>query len=91
MKTLSRLIAACFLSLSLSVAASELVNLNSADADALTTLDGVGTAKAEAIIAYRTEHGPFESVDQLTEVQGFGPKTLEQNRDRLTVGSDQNP
>ena len=90
MKALSRLIAAFFLSFSVSLAA-ETVNLNTADADALKTLDGVGMVKAEAIIDHRTEHGPFESVDQLTEVQGFGPKTVEQNRDRLTVDSGPNP
>ena len=91
MKTLSRLVAAFFLSFSLSLAASEAVNLNTANAEDLKTLNGIGDVKADAIIGYRDEHGPFASVDQLTQVEGIGPKTVEQNRDRLTVGSGQNP
>ena len=63
------------------------MNLNTADREALTSLETVGTAKAEAIIAYREAHGPFKSVDQFQEVQGIGAKTLELNRARLTVGT----
>ena len=86
MKTLRLLVTVFFLSVSLSLAA-EPINLNTADAKTLTSLSGIGMAKAEAIIAYRTQHGPFGSVDQLTHVQGIGTRTLEQNRDRLTVGT----
>lgn len=62
------------------------VDINSADAAALASLDGVGEAKAAAIIAYRTENGPFKSVEDLANVKGIGDKIIEANRDRITVG-----
>ncbi len=61
------------------------VNLNSATLEQLDTLDGVGPVTAEAIIAYRQEHGGFRSVEDLGEVSGIGPKTLEALRDHVTV------
>jgi competence protein ComEA len=62
-----------------------LVNLNTADAATLETLSGVGPALAAAIIQYRTEQGPFTTVDQLDEVSGIGPATLEELRPHVTV------
>jgi competence protein ComEA len=53
-----------------------LVNLNSADQPTLETLPGVGPVTAEAILAWRTEHGGFTSVDELLEVDGIGEATL---------------
>lgn len=53
-----------------------LVNLNSADQAALESLPGVGPVTAEAILAWRTEHGAFTSVDELLEVDGIGEATL---------------
>lgn len=71
----------------LSVAA-EPVNLNSADAETLAAeIDGIGPAKAAAIIAWREENGPFRTVDDLLLVQGIGAATLEKNRDRLTAAT----
>ena len=68
--------------------AGEPVNINEADAETLAlVIKGVGVKRAEAIIAYREQHGPFVSVDQLTEVQGIGEKLLEQSRSKLTVQS----
>jgi competence protein ComEA len=61
------------------------VNVNTADAVALETLNGVGEVLAAAIVTYRDEHGPFTSVDQLEEVPGIGPSTLEELRDQVTV------
>jgi competence protein ComEA len=61
------------------------VNINTATATELDTLPGIGPAKAEAIIQYRTEHGPFQHVDQLQEVPGIGEKTLQNLRDLITV------
>ncbi len=64
------------------------VNLNTADAEALAeALDGVGPAKAQAIVAYREANGPFKSVDELVKVKGIGLKTVERNRDRMSVSS----
>ncbi len=80
------------LALSASAFAAERVNVNTADASTIAeTLNGVGEAKAEAIVAYRTEHGPFKSADQLTEVKGIGLKTVEKNRDRIELGAKPAP
>lgn len=56
------------------------VDLNSADQTVLETVPGLGPVKAGAIIAYRTEIGGFDSIDQLLEVSGIGPATLESIR-----------
>ncbi|MGG5872972.1 ComEA family DNA-binding protein [Pseudomonas peli] len=62
------------------------VNLNTADAATLQReLLGVGEVKAQAIVAYRDEHGDFASVDELLEVKGIGEATLEKNRDKLST------
>ena len=62
------------------------VDLNSADAETLATvMKGVGISKARAIVSYRTQYGPFASLDELTEVKGIGMSTLERNRDRLVL------
>jgi competence protein ComEA len=62
-----------------------LVPLNSADQAALETIPGIGPVTAMAILAYRERAGPFSSVDQLLEVDGIGPATLEQIRPYLHV------
>ncbi len=62
------------------------VNLNSASAAQLIQLPGIGPSYAERIIAYRTEHGPFKSVDELEQVKGIGKKRLEKIRPFVTVG-----
>ncbi|MDG2537270.1 helix-hairpin-helix domain-containing protein [Dyella jiangningensis] len=62
------------------------VNVNKADAATLAkSLDGVGHSKAEAIVAWRDEHGPFKSVDDLAQVKGIGPATLERNRSAILL------
>lgn len=61
------------------------VNINTASADELDTLPGVGPATAEAIIAYREQSGPFTSVDQLLDVRGIGDAKLAQLRDLVTI------
>lgn len=61
------------------------VNINTADAEQLQTLNGVGQKKAEMIIDYRNQNGNFKSVDDLANVKGFGPKTVENLRDQVTV------
>jgi len=53
------------------------VNINTADAKTLAeALDDVGLKKAEAIVKYRQEHGPFKSPDELEKVAGIGDKTV---------------
>lgn len=61
------------------------ININEADAATLAQLDGVGNAKAEAIIAYRDENGPFEMAEDLDQVSGIGAKTVERNAQRISV------
>jgi competence protein ComEA len=66
--------------------ASTPVNVNMADAATLAhSLDGVGPSKAAAIVAYREAHGPFKSVDDLSQVKGIGPATLERNRSAILL------
>ena len=64
---------------------SELININTASAYKLEELDGIGEVKAAAIVQYREENGYFKSIDELLNVKGIGEKTLEKNRDRITV------
>ncbi|MGG0657579.1 helix-hairpin-helix domain-containing protein [Rummeliibacillus pycnus] len=64
---------------------SDLVNINTADESGLTTLNGVGPSKAQAIIAYRTENGPFKTIEDIKNVKGIGEKTFESLKDFLTV------
>ena len=61
------------------------VDINTATVEVLASLDGVGEAKAQAIVDYRTENGPFQSAEDLTAVNGIGERTLEKNADRLTI------
>jgi competence protein ComEA len=62
-----------------------LININTATATEFETLSGIGEVLAAAIVDYRTENGPFASVDELEDVSGIGPATLEEIRDLVTV------
>ncbi len=66
-------------------AAGAPVDLNTADRSALEALPGVGPVTAESILQWRAQNGRFASVDQLTEVRGIGPATLDRLRDAVTV------
>ncbi|MGY3921479.1 ComEA family DNA-binding protein [Aeromonas eucrenophila] len=61
------------------------INLNTASAVELTALKGIGEKKAQAIVDYREKQGKFTSVDQLADVSGIGPATLDANRDMIIV------
>ena len=62
------------------------VNLNSADAATLAReLDGIGPAKAQAIVDFRQKNGPFKSPEDLLKVDGIGERVLEQNRGNLRL------
>ncbi len=64
----------------------EVIDVNTADSYDLDRLPGIGPAKAEAILAYREEHGPFQSVEELLDVSGIGEVTLDNLRPYVTVG-----
>ena len=68
-----------------SAAAAGPVNINTADKETLMTLSGIGEKRAEDIIAYREEHGPFRRAEDLKKVSGIGEGTLEKIRDDITV------
>jgi competence protein ComEA len=61
------------------------VNVNTADQIALETIPGIGPVTAAAIIDYRTQAGQFTSIEQLLEVSGIGPATLESIRPYVTI------
>jgi competence protein ComEA len=62
------------------------VNINTADANALAQgLDGVGLAKAQAIVAWREANGVFDSADQLTSVKGIGQSLVDRNRESILI------
>lgn len=61
------------------------ININTAESSELIALNGIGTAKARAIVAYREEHGAFSSVDDLLNVDGIGEATLDKFREQVTV------
>lgn len=62
------------------------VNINKADAKTIAKeLEGVGEVKAEAIVAYRKQHGPFKKPEDLLQVEGIGKSTLEKNRAAIVL------
>lgn len=87
MNVIKSLVLGLSLSLASLAAFAAQVNLNTASAAQLEALNGVGAAKAEAIVAYRTEHGGFKTVDELANVKGIGDKTVAKNRDQMTVAA----
>lgn len=62
------------------------VNINQADAAVLSSeLNGIGEKKAQAIIDYRTQHGPFNTLEDLQNVKGISDKTIDKNREKMTL------
>ncbi|PJG58312.1 ComEA family DNA-binding protein [Aeromonas cavernicola] len=61
------------------------LDINAATLVELMTLKGIGEKKAQAIVDYREKQGKFTSVDQLADVNGIGPVTIEANRDLIVV------
>lgn len=66
----------------------ETIDVNRADCYDLQRLPGIGEKRAQEIIAYREEHGPFQTVDELTNVSGIGPAILENLREYAVAGSE---
>lgn len=68
------------------VVKQQLVNVNSASAQELAdALDGVGLAKAKAIVEHRKRYGQFKHIDSLESVKGIGTGTLEKNRSKILL------
>ena len=86
MRVLCRLLVVCLLLVPVAAISDPLVNINTADSERLVDdLVGIGPQKALAIVQYRQQHGPFKQIEDLALVSGIGAKTVEQNRDRMTV------
>lgn len=62
------------------------IDVNRADLGELDLLPGIGPALGQRIIDFRTQHGMFESIDDLTKVSGIGPRTLDRLRPLVTLG-----
>ncbi|MGF1766018.1 ComEA family DNA-binding protein [Enterovibrio makurazakiensis] len=62
------------------------VNINTAEVEELDKyLEGIGKAKAQAIVDFRNENGAFDTIDSLSGVKGIGNAIVEKNRDRITL------
>jgi competence protein ComEA len=82
---MKKLLLVLFAFFAFSAGAFAAVNLNTATREELDAVKGIGPVKAQAIIDYRKQHGPFKSVDDLKNVRGFGEKTVAKMRGELTV------
>ena len=61
------------------------ININTAPADELILLKGIGKINAEKIIEFRNRQGQFKTIEDLMKVPGIGKKTFEKNKDRIIV------
>lgn len=66
---------------------SAAIDINSATAQQLTELNGIGYKKAQAIIKYREQNGSFKNVSELAQVKGIGQKTIEKNRSLIELSN----
>lgn len=67
------------------------VNVNTADAETISAeLRGIGMTKAQAIVAWRAQNGPFKTADDLVLVKGIGERTVEINRADILLDSGAN-
>lgn len=61
------------------------ININTASAEELAQLNGVGPRHAAGIIAFRQKNGPFQNPEELMQVSGIGPRTIEKNKGLIVV------
>lgn len=87
MNTIRLFFLSCCLLMSFAAFANEpaAININTADAQTLTQLTGIGEKKAQAIVAYRDANGAFKAVEELTAVKGIGEAILRDNRERIVL------
>ena len=88
-----RQIPGCYLSLSNTSSGTQAeyltdgkININTADADVIASLAGIGPALSQKIVEYRNIHGKFKSTEELTNVKGIGPKLLKAIEKYITIG-----
>lgn len=77
-----RILTILFLLFSLALSA---ININRASSAQLQSLNGIGPTKAQEILKYRKMHGSFNTVDELVNVKGIGPKTLIKLKPHVSV------
>jgi len=65
--------------------AATVININTAPAEELATLEGIGDAIAQNIVEYRTANGPFATIEDLKNVKGIGEARFEKLKERITV------
>lgn len=88
MLNLKNLFGGLVLVVSSSLAFAAPVNVNTADAESLAkVMNGVGLKKAQAIVAYRNQYGPFRTLEEVAQVKGIGKKTVDKNMENLTVSN----
>ena len=81
-----RILSIAFFLLAAMPVLADVVNINKADAAALAeNLNGIGMIKAQEIVKYRDTHGKFESIEELSNIKGIGEKTVEKNRDNMSL------
>ncbi|KAA0762540.1 helix-hairpin-helix domain-containing protein [Bacillus sp. SH5-2] len=61
------------------------IQINSASKEQLEKITGIGSRKAESILKYREEHGPFQKIEDLLEIDGIGAKSLEKIKDQIII------
>jgi len=67
--------------------AADQVNINTATAQEIAdSLNGIGLSKAEKIVEYREANGPYQHIDELVNVKGIGLRTVDKNRDAISLG-----
>lgn len=64
---------------------SDIININTADAETLTKLKGIGPALSKRIIDYREQNGPFKSIEEIKNVRGIGDKRFADIKDNITI------
>jgi competence protein ComEA len=89
MDILKKLLLSIVLLIPLACFAAEAIDINVADQDELMTVKGIGEKRAAAIIAYREQHGRFNSIDELADVRGVSETFVEKSRAILTVKSEE--
>ena len=70
---------------SISGSSGDLVNINTADAERLATLKGIGPALAQRIIEYREQNGAFKTIDEIKNVRGIGDKKFAAFKDKISI------